>query len=383
MPIRSNCKFDVYRIPIEYLVPNVLNDRIAWRIREFEAENNRKLSSDNEQDINLVYELLLKESPKDNNNTMKDLVDNGQLVDGIITNDGIIIDGNRRATLIRELFKGAYSEKYHQNIEDFRFFNAVILTEEISDKEIMALETRIQIGEDKKLDYNPICVYIKVDNLSNAGYNEKQIASYMNISETNVKERKEVFSLMKEYLYQINKPNHFTLLEGLEDQFLNTKLVFKKLDNKTYSTYDNWNYSDTDVTCFKQVCYDYMRAKFEGKKYRDILVGKVNKTNGVFIKKDVWDEFYKNHENIIEKNNPQSEQDWEMLGKKFAQNLNNANSKLCDVLNERSVSSLVSSISSKVETLKNCLLDSEELKQEDYESLKNSSKIIYQIIKDF
>ncbi len=44
LPIRKGETFEVFRIPIEYLVPNILNDRITWKIREYEAENNRTLN---------------------------------------------------------------------------------------------------------------------------------------------------------------------------------------------------------------------------------------------------------------------------------------------------------------------------------------------------
>ena len=382
LPIRSGTTFNVYSIPIDYLAPNVLNDRIAWKIREFEAEKERKLSPNNQDDVEYVYDLIEKESPKENDKTLKDLAEKGQQVDGIITKDGIVIDGNRRATLLRKLFKGAAS-KFNKNLEEFRFFKAIVLSEDIDDKEIMALETRIQIGEDKKLDYNPICIYIKVDNLSKAEYNDQQIANYMNITESDVKERRETFKLMNEYLEAIGKPNHFTLLEGLEDQFINTKTVFKRMDNGTYATYD-WDFTDEDVANFKQVCYDYLRAKFEGKKYRDILIGKPNKTNGVFIKKSVWDDFLKNHENIVDKNNPQNEKDWETLGKKqFAANLKNASEKLDDVINEKNVTSLINTILGKVRTLTECLKEDGELNSEDYDNLKQANSDIWQILKDY
>ena len=382
LPIRSGTTFDVYLIPVEYLAPNVLNDRIAWKIREFEAAEGRRLSPDSQKDVEYVYDLLEKETPKENEKTLKDLAEKGQQVDGIITKTGIIIDGNRRATLLRKLFKGAAS-KFNKNLEDFRFFKAIILSEDIDDKEIMALETRIQIGEDKKLDYNPICLYIKVDNLSAAEYNDQQIANYMNITEGEVKDRREIFRLMNEYLEAIEKPNHYTMLEGLEDQFINTKTVFKRMDNGTYQTHD-WDYTDEDVANFKQVCYDYLRAKFEGKKYREILIGKPNKTNGVFIKKSVWDDFLEHHEKIIENNNPQNEKDWEALGKKqFAQNLKNASDKLEDVLNEKNVSALVSTIQSKVRSLIDCLGDDSELTSEDYQTLKDVNSDLWKIIKEY
>ncbi len=382
LPIRSGMTFNVYLIPVEYLAPNVLNDRIAWKIREFEAEKGRRLSPNNQEDVEFVYQLIENETPKENEKTLKDLAEKGQQVDGIITKDGIIIDGNRRATLLRKLFKGA-ATRFNKNLEDFRFFKAIVLSEDIDEKEIMALETRIQIGEDKKLDYNPICLYIKVDNLSAAEYNDQQIANYMNISESEVKERREIFRLMNEYLEAIGKPNHYTLLEGLEDQFINTKTVFKRMDNGTYAAYD-WEYTDEDVANFKQVCYDYLRSKFEGKKYRDVLIGKPNKTNGVFIKKSVWDEFLANHERIVESNDPQNEKDWEALGKKqFAANLKNASDKLDDVLNEKNVTSLVNTILCKVKSLTECLEGDGELSEEDYKNLKEANSDLWQILKDY
>ena len=38
LPIRSGMTFNVYLIPVEYLAPNVLNDRIAWKIRELKLK---------------------------------------------------------------------------------------------------------------------------------------------------------------------------------------------------------------------------------------------------------------------------------------------------------------------------------------------------------
>ena len=76
--IRPNTTFDVYNIPIEYLVPNVMNDRIAMRIREYEEENNRKLSFENETDIEYIYKTIEDENKSDNQHTLEDLAKKGQ-----------------------------------------------------------------------------------------------------------------------------------------------------------------------------------------------------------------------------------------------------------------------------------------------------------------
>lgn len=380
LPIRKGETFDVFRIPIDYLIPNVFNDRITWKIREYEAENGRTLDMSSIDDVTFVYDLIMKEHPADNERTKADLARNGQQVDGVITNEGVIIDGNRRATLLRALFNGE-AEKYNQSVEDFRYFNAIVLPGDIDSKEVMALETMLQIGVDEKVSYNRICLYIKVDNLRKAGYTYSQIKQYMNLkSEKDVEEMESIFRLMEEYLETIGKPNYFTLLDGLEDQFINTRLVFRRLDNGTYDA--QWDYTPEDIADFKMVCYDYMRAKFEGKKYRETLVGRPNKSDGVFIEKKVWDKFLENHNNIIDANNPATETDWHLLGKKrgkLEQNLNNAAQELKSVLNDKNVSKLIQEIRGKVDRLDELLEGMEEASSDDITSLRELSKAIYKI----
>ena len=145
LPIRKGDTFKVWRIPLSLLIPNVFNDRITWKIREYEAENDRELNMESDDDVELLYSMIMQEHPADNEKTKADLAKNGQQVDGVITNDGRIVDGNRRATLLRSLFNGE-ADKYGQNVEDFRYFNAIILPEDVDAKEIMALETMLQIG---------------------------------------------------------------------------------------------------------------------------------------------------------------------------------------------------------------------------------------------
>ena len=384
LPIRKGDTFKVWRIPLSLLIPNVFNDRITWKIREYEAENERELDMESDDDVELLYSMIMQEHPADNEKTKADLAKNGQQVDGVITNDGRIVDGNRRATLLRALFNGE-ADKYGQNVEDFRYFNAIILPEDVDAKEIMALETMLQIGVDKKVDYNRICLYIKVDNLIKAGYTYAQIKQYMGLkSENDVENMENIFKLMEEYLVAIGKPNRFTLLDGLEDQFINTRTVFKKLDNGTYDA--NWEYTPSDVASFKMVCYDYMRSKFEGKKYRDVLVGKPNKTNGVFIEKSVWDEFLEHHDSIVEDNDPESEDDWKYLGKrggKLDQNLNNAVQKLDSVLKDKDITKLIREISVKVDRLEELVEKADEMSADDIKNMKALSKSLYKISSKF
>ena len=384
LPIRMGESFNVYRIPIEYLVPNQDNDRITWKIREYEAENGRKLNIENEADIEFLYELIYKESPNENAHTIEDLAKKGQQLDGVITNNGVIIDGNRRATLLRMLFNGE-ADRFNQNVELFRYFNCIVLPNDMQRKEIMALETMLQIGVDEKVKYNRICLYIKVDNLIRAGYTHTQIKQYMNLEgEAKVDEMLEVYHLMVEYLDAIEKPEHYTLLDGLEDQLIQTNRMFKLLDNQTYSC--GWDYTPADVTDFKSVCFDYMRSKFEGKKYRSILLGKTRNTDGVFIEEAIWRDFLSRHEAIIEEVAPLREEDWRFLGKsggKFDTNLNKAAEELTSIINDKDVSKTIDDLKKKIAKLERLLGDASSLSKTDVKELKAAAKALQKIALQF
>ncbi len=381
LPIRPGETFNVYKIPLEYLVPNLANDRIAWKIREFEAENNRKLSYENKDDIEFVYKLIEDEHPKENEKTLRDIAKNGQQLNGVITNEGIIIDGNRRATLLRILGLKGKARDYNQSVENFRFFETIVLTEEISEKEIMALETSLQIGEDVKVGYNPINIYIKIDNLLKAEYTENHIAEYMNLEVKDVKDRIERFKLMNDYLKFIGKEDFFTLLSGLEDHFIRANSIFKKVDNKTYSV--DWEYSDVDASNFKEVTFDYMRAKYEGKEFRDDLLGGANKGDGVFFKEKEWKDFFERHNEIIDKATLENESDWKMLSNQFKGNLRHTRRQLESYIDENNIGLIISSILTKINNLENIIKEIKEVDNKSLEDLKTIEKKIYSLRKEF
>ncbi|MEF2798033.1 MAG: hypothetical protein U0M95_08440 [Ruminococcus sp.] len=57
----------------------------------------------------------------------------------------------------------------------------------------------------------------------------------------------------------------------------------------------------------KLVCFDYIRARYEGKEFREIA--KTGKDGSIFFFKDLWDDFLKQHQENI----PQDEETVEEL----------------------------------------------------------------------
>ncbi len=120
----------VYKIPLEYLVYNKYNGRILSRTKSLESQG-LVIDTEQESGRKLIERLLMESNPGRNKQTLESIGKLGQEKVGIITRDGIIIDGNRRAMLLNKSGK-------------FDYFKTVVLdvTLEESPLEIEKLETK-------------------------------------------------------------------------------------------------------------------------------------------------------------------------------------------------------------------------------------------------
>ena len=59
-----------------------------------------------------------------------------------------------------------------------------------------------------------------------------------------------------------------------------------------------WGYDETDVSDLKVVCFDYIRARYEGKEFRDIA--KPSKKESIFCKETIWKDFLAEHKKTID-----------------------------------------------------------------------------------
>ena len=149
--------FDAHKIPLKYLIYNKYNGRIGSLVKSYEKQN-RPLNPEMPEDIKRIEQFLLASNKDRNESTELSLVKEGQKQYGIVTYNGIIIDGNRRAILLNKIYQEREKWPKH-NIDHCEYFIAVILDAGANPKEISKLETEYQMGEDKKLDYNAIEKY--------------------------------------------------------------------------------------------------------------------------------------------------------------------------------------------------------------------------------
>jgi hypothetical protein len=297
-PKGDNLLCNAYQIPLEYLVYNKYNARIGSLVKTFEIQN-RTLNSEAPKDIEIIEQFLWDSKPDRNKRTMESLAQDGQKVFGIVTCEGIIIDGNRRAMLLNRVYKEREKwQKIYPYIDHCRYFVAVILDENVETKEIVKLETSYQMGEDEKLGYNPIEKYLRCKDLKELyDYTEADIAKMMVEDKSTIIEWLEIMKLMDEYLEYLGYNGIYTRLEKREGQFLNLNQYLKRYNNTNKSTSVEWPYDGLDIEDLKFTCFDYIRAQYEGKDFR--LLAQPSK-NSFFCKEKVWKKFLDDHKKARE-----------------------------------------------------------------------------------
>lgn len=299
------------------MVYNKYNGRIGSDVLSYEKQNgvlNAELDDDK-----AIIEKFLYESKIDRNKiTMDSLLKNGQQRYGIVTSDGTIVDGNRRAMLLNRLFHKREELGYsYEEVEKCKYFLAIILPDDAEEKDIQQLETIYQMGEDDKLDYNPIEKYLKCKELKRLGFSEEDIAGFMSEKPSQVKEWLSILNLMEDYLKEYDYEGIYTRLEKTEGPFVDLENYLDSYKKRGANVRNaDWTYTDSDISDLKLVCFDYIRARYEGKEFRDIA--KTGKDGSIFFYKGLWDAFLQQHQ----ENTPTDTQTVEELRKDYpAENL--------------------------------------------------------------
>lgn len=295
-------ELNVYDFPFSCLKFNPYNGRICSMSSEFEIENKRELDIENDKDQKFIRKAIWEIDEKQNEKTKKSLEESKQLKPGVISLDGIIIDGNRRASLILQLNE--------ENTKTERQFRAAVLNQDYNTdrKQIELLETSIQIGEEEKVKYGTIEFYLKVKSMTNAGIEISQIAKSWDVKESHILERIDVLKLMEGYLIYIENEKRYRLLENTEDLFLKLNSILKSYQDHKGNNPD-WKPNKTQLIEFKEAMFDQIRFvynqqkeedgnnKFDAKKIRELFLTDGNKS--ILSKKDLLVEFIDKHKTKI------------------------------------------------------------------------------------
>ncbi len=278
----------VQLIPLNALLYNRYNGRIRSTVLSHEQIFG-KLDAGNSHDKVIIEQYLFDSAKNRNDRTIESLEKIGQQEIGIVTKDGVIIDGNRRAMLI-----GMINAKDNTSIP----FKAIVLPDELeeNEKDIILLETNYQMGVDSKVDYNPIEKYLRCKELNTKyHFSEEQIGEMMAVSESQIFEWLSILDLMEDYLQRLGTPSVYTRLEKREGHFVDLNGYLKNyLHKRSYSV--KWSYEYEDVLQMKRAYFDYIRLGVPVQRAR--IIGKPGSSNSFFCQKMVWDDFIREHEHI-------------------------------------------------------------------------------------
>lgn len=198
--------FDVYRIPIEHLIYNKKNGRIATYVSQFIDEGNEFPMGDNEAFNKIIEDYIEKSNPDALKKTKANIKIMSQTEPAVVLANGVVLDGNRRFTSLRQLSReGAGAE--------FSYLEAVILANgNYTEKDIKRLELNLQHAVESKVDYNPIdrLVDIYRDLIEEGGtFSPEEYARETQMTLNKVEEEIEIANLMVEYLDYVSQPLKF------------------------------------------------------------------------------------------------------------------------------------------------------------------------------
>lgn len=286
---------NVYRIPLDFLSYNPYNTRFLAQAKTLETRIGRELSDERAEDVKEIEAFIWNYKQEKNASTIMSLIKEGQLQPGVVTSSGVILSGNRRFRLLNEIQRnGKTYLKPGVNLDGLQYFEAAILDNELTDKDIRKYESFYQYGNEDKIEYDPIQKYIAASVQKDLGYDEKEIAdNFLTLTggdEKVIKEWLNIFDLMKEYLEYIDERGIYTALETREESFRNLNNTLNSL-TKRNSGKNIWAFDDIDIEDLKIRYFDYI---YLNKSTHDFRILKK-----VFSDQNRWREFNSDVEKCV------------------------------------------------------------------------------------
>ena len=282
-----------FEIDVKNLIFNKYNGRLGTVIKTHEKTRGT-IYPEHKEDEKIIIDYLWNSNVAANKVTYKDIKEKSQLEAGIITMDGVIIDGNRRCMLLKRLDDELNDTPTH--------FTCVVLpdTTDSAAKDIRKLETEAQMGEDEKVKYNPMEIHLKTRELVETDkFSESEVAKMMGTTVSNVQDSLEKINLLDDYLDYHGYEGMYQVAteQKLDGPFHDLNGYLKRYEKK-FKLDTNWEPEKEDIEDLKLIYFDYMRAGFlaqSGTRY----IGNPKKDNGFFNDKDLFEEFSKRHEETM------------------------------------------------------------------------------------
>jgi hypothetical protein len=267
----------IYKFDISSLAFNMANGRIKAEIIEKEAELGRHLNEFEPEDQNIIKDILLSIRTDENSKIKDDLMKNGQLQPGIITCDGIVINGNRRKALLEDLYQDTKDEKY-------KYLEVQVLPSDIRRSELWLIEAGIQLSTPQQLDYSPINHLLKLRDGIKAGLKiEEMAARIYGVSKEKIENDLKRLDLMDEYLSDfIGKSGKYYIVKNLNEHFIDLHKILRWANQPRGPIKRDWEPQDDDINELKAVAFYFIRMKMPHLRIREL--------QDIFAKEKAWSE---------------------------------------------------------------------------------------------
>jgi hypothetical protein len=255
-------KRPLYRVPLELLHYNIDNGRIATWVSGYRAKSNGVALEDmSVEKLNQTVGTFIKNSSSKAtyDKTYNDIKAKGQIVMGAVLDDGTVVSGNRRFTVLRELL----AETGDHNKYGYFLCNIFPVPNNIEErKEIKRLETATQFNEDHPVDYGPIDKLVDVYTnvmVPDAPYSDENYRVFLNLKAGEMKQLMARAQVMIEYLEYIGEPNNYDIARAnkLDGPIKELADLARKVGTET------WNE-------IKPVFFKALSLQGKGDKTRDI-----------------------------------------------------------------------------------------------------------------
>jgi len=267
----------IYRFQLDDLAYNKANGRIKAEVLEKEAELGRILNQFDDIDKKTIREILLSIRRDENDKIKEDLRKNTQIFPGIITVDGVVINGNRRKALLEELFEETNDEKY-------RYLDVHILPSDITKSELWLIEAGIQLSAPQQLDYSPVNHLLKLREGVNSGLNVPQMASRIyGVSQEQLAGDLKRLDLIDEYLGDfLGKEGKYYLVKNLNEHFINLCKILDWVERPRGGVRRDWTPTKDDINELKLVGFYYIRMHMPHLRIREL--------RDIFATNSAWQE---------------------------------------------------------------------------------------------
>lgn len=185
--VRPEKELPVVTLPIEWVRFSTLNHRTrAEQDREIRKSGNAELfTGDPLGDQAQAIQLEILSSQGGFPDLMRDLEERGQQEPAVVTAEGILINGNRRAAALRKLW-------VDNHVESARYIRAFVLPADATKDELVDLETELQVSKDYREEYSWVNEALLIEEIFEASNkNWDKVAKRMRLEKDEVQEQYE------------------------------------------------------------------------------------------------------------------------------------------------------------------------------------------------